>query len=91
MLTLDTELPLAAWRVYAMAAQLYDLLGDAKKAAQFRNRSERVICAAETLEANEPVRLSLLAGFAAETRSFAQPFVCGTTIAHSHINPQKIS
>jgi tetratricopeptide (TPR) repeat protein len=67
------ELPLAAWRVYAMAAQLYEVLGDAKKAAQFRNRSERVICAiAETLGANEPLRLSLLAGLAAETRSYTE-------------------
>jgi tetratricopeptide (TPR) repeat protein len=88
----DAELPLAAWRVYAMAAQLSEFLGDLKEAAQFRSSSKRVICAmADTLEPNDPVCSSLLAGFAAETRSCAQPFVRGTTVAHNLMNPQKIS
>ncbi len=61
------EFPLAAWRVYATAAQLHERLGETAKVAGFQRRSEKVI---QTLAANfdqdDPLRSSLLAGFAAE-------------------------
>jgi hypothetical protein len=60
-------LPLAAWRVYLTASELYERLGETSKAAEFRYRAEKVI---QTLAANfdsdDPLRSSLLAGFAAE-------------------------
>jgi tetratricopeptide (TPR) repeat protein len=65
----QAELPLAAWRVYATAAHFHEGLGERAKAAEFQRRSGKVI---QTLAANfdqdDPLRSSLLTGFAAEIR-----------------------
>jgi DNA-binding winged helix-turn-helix (wHTH) protein/tetratricopeptide (TPR) repeat protein len=57
--------PLAAWRVYATAKQLHERRGEAARADEFRRRSEKVIqVLAENLDERDPLRWSLLAGFA---------------------------
>ena len=65
----QAELPLAAWRVYATAAHFHEGLGERAKAAEFQCRSGKII---QTLAANfdqdDPLRSSLLTGFAAEIR-----------------------
>ena len=57
------DLPLAAWRVYATAAELHKLIGELKEAAEFQCRSQKVI---HTLAANfdqdDPLRSSLTTG-----------------------------
>jgi predicted ATPase/DNA-binding winged helix-turn-helix (wHTH) protein len=71
----NVNLPLAAWRVYATAANLYELIGEESEAAYFRSRSGKAICTlAKTLDQNDLLRSSLLAGFAAENRA-AGPIV----------------
>jgi hypothetical protein len=63
------EFLLAAWRVYVTAAELYGRLGEAGKSAEFRCGAEKVIqTLSENFESDDPLRSSLLAGFAAEIR-----------------------
>jgi len=38
----DAQLPLAAWRVYAVAANFYESIGEVEKAVDFRFRSDQV-------------------------------------------------
>jgi DNA-binding winged helix-turn-helix (wHTH) protein len=64
----QAELPLAAWRVYATAARLHERLGETTKTADFQHRSEKVIhILAANFDQDDPLRSSLLAGFAAES------------------------
>jgi DNA-binding winged helix-turn-helix (wHTH) protein/tetratricopeptide (TPR) repeat protein len=61
-------LPLAAWRVYLTASELYERHGETSKAAEFRCRSEKVIqTLASNFDQDDPLRSSLIAGFAAES------------------------
>ncbi len=63
------ELPLAAWRVYLTASELYESLGETGKAAEFYRRSEMVIqILAANFSEDDPLQSSLLAGFATEVR-----------------------
>ncbi|MFH0350453.1 MAG: hypothetical protein ACHBMF_00750 [Chromatiales bacterium] len=55
------EVPLAAWRVYATAAELNDRQGRTAEARAYWNRSAAVIHAlADSLEEANPLRQSLL-------------------------------
>jgi hypothetical protein len=55
-------LPLAAWRIYLGAAEIYDGLGEADKASQYRGLFETVMRAlAQNFAAEDPLRASLLA------------------------------
>jgi hypothetical protein len=61
------KLPLAAWRVYMMEAHLHERAGEMATAVEFRNRSKQVITALfENLDHDDPLRASLLAGYATE-------------------------
>jgi hypothetical protein len=63
----QANLPLAAWRVYATAAGLYEAAGEQAQAAVARRLSREVIdrlC--ESLGQDEPLRATLLANYAAE-------------------------
>lgn len=61
-----SELPLAAWRVHATAAEFYESVGESGKAAEFRCGCEKVIeTLAATFDQGDPLRSSLLAGYAA--------------------------
>jgi len=58
----DAHLPLAAWRVYAAAANFYDSIGEVEKAVDFRFRSEQVASSlANSLDQNDPLRSAMLA------------------------------
>jgi tetratricopeptide (TPR) repeat protein len=60
-------LPIAAWRVYATAAGLFEAAGEKAQAAKARRLSREVIdrlC--ESLGQDEPLRATLLANYAAE-------------------------
>lgn len=61
--TLDNaDMPLAAWRVYLTAAEIYEGLGEAADAARYRARFERVIrTLAENFDPEDRLRSSLLA------------------------------
>jgi tetratricopeptide (TPR) repeat protein len=55
------ELPLAAWRVYATAAEFHETAGEMDQAVEFRCRCEKVIhLLAETFDQDDPLRSSLL-------------------------------
>jgi DNA-binding winged helix-turn-helix (wHTH) protein/type II secretory pathway predicted ATPase ExeA/tetratricopeptide (TPR) repeat protein len=57
------EVPLAAWRVYAAAAEFYESTEDDDTAAEFRSRSANVVHKlAETLDRGSRLRASLLSG-----------------------------
>jgi hypothetical protein len=57
----NAESPLAAWRIYATAANLHDSVGELRKAVICRRRSEQVLRSlANTLEQDDPLRWSLL-------------------------------
>jgi hypothetical protein len=65
----QAELPLAAWRIYATAAELYESVGKTRKAAELRSRCEKTIEAlAGMFDEDSPLRSSLVAGYAAEGR-----------------------
>ncbi|HUI21776.1 MAG TPA: AAA family ATPase [Methylocella sp.] len=64
-----TALPLAAWRVYATAAEFYATAGETNRASEFRCRCEQVIhFLAEALDQEDTLRSSLLSAYAAEAR-----------------------
>jgi hypothetical protein len=53
----DTQLPLAAWRVYATAANFCESRGESEKAAKYRGRSDQIVRSlANSLEPNDPLR-----------------------------------
>jgi DNA-binding winged helix-turn-helix (wHTH) protein/tetratricopeptide (TPR) repeat protein len=53
----NAKLPVAAWRVYTTAANFYERVGDAKKAAKCRYRSDRIVRSlANSLEIGAPLR-----------------------------------
>ncbi|QBR70826.1 transcriptional regulator [Beijerinckiaceae bacterium] len=63
----QAKLPLAAWRVFATAANLHESAGDEAKADEMRRLSYQVIKElSETLDHDDPLRESLLAGYATE-------------------------
>jgi len=61
--TLDNaNLPLAAWRIYLAAAEIYEGLGETDKALEYRGRFENVLqTLAQNFAAEDPLRASLLA------------------------------
>jgi DNA-binding winged helix-turn-helix (wHTH) protein/tetratricopeptide (TPR) repeat protein len=53
----DGNLPIAAWRVYAMAAYFHESFGDARRAVKWRRRSDEVVRSlANSLEPGDPLR-----------------------------------
>jgi tetratricopeptide (TPR) repeat protein len=70
--TLDNaNLPLAQWRIYLAAAEIYEALGETDNAAQYRALFEDVIgTLAQNFDAQDPLRASLLA--AIETKRAAR-------------------
>src|SRR5262245_4263422 len=66
--TLDNaNLPLAAWRIYLAAAEVYAGLGEIDKASQYRKRFENVLrTLAQNFAAEDPLRTSLLAAIEAK-------------------------
>jgi tetratricopeptide (TPR) repeat protein len=63
------EAPLAAWRVYASAAQSYEKSGETAKAAASQARCDEVVSVlAGRLAEDDPLRASLLANYAGEAR-----------------------
>jgi len=53
----NAKLPLAAWRVYTTAANFYERVGDTKKAAKCRCRSDQIVRSlANSLEIGAPLR-----------------------------------
>ncbi len=68
-----SALPLAAWRVYATAAKLRKLQGRRSEAESFRQQSRAVIQQlADSLDASDPLRESLIAGHERVIRSTAR-------------------
>jgi ATP/maltotriose-dependent transcriptional regulator MalT len=62
----NTPLPFAAWRVYLSAAEYWRTMDDPRQAAEYRSRSDAIIRAlADNFEHDDPLRVSLLTGFAA--------------------------
>ncbi|MDD5033249.1 MAG: AAA family ATPase [Methylococcaceae bacterium] len=58
------EVPLAAWRVYATAAELHASQGRLKESENFRNKAATGLSRlADSLDENDPLRQSLLAHF----------------------------
>ncbi len=65
-----SAVPLAAWRVYATAATLCERQGRPSEAEVFRQQSRTVIHQlADSLDASDPLRESLFAGYEREIRS----------------------
>ncbi len=63
------ETPLAAWRVYASAAQFYQQSGETSKAAASQAHCDEIVHAlAGKLAQDDPLRASLLAKYAGEAR-----------------------
>ncbi|MCI0466914.1 MAG: AAA family ATPase [Beijerinckiaceae bacterium] len=59
-----TELPLAAWRVYAAAAEFHERLGELKRAGKYRGLCQKVIGKlAGSFDSDDPLRLFLSAAF----------------------------
>jgi hypothetical protein len=66
-------LPLAAWRIHATAAKLCELQGRRSEAEGFRQQSRAVIqLLADSLEASDPLRESLVAGSEQVIKSIAR-------------------
>jgi hypothetical protein len=62
----NAQLPLAAWRVYATAANFHDGIGEVKKAARCRSRSGQVVRSlANSLEQGDPTRAAMFVARAA--------------------------
>jgi class 3 adenylate cyclase len=61
--TLDNaNLPLAAWRIYLAAAEIYEALAETDKATEYRGLFENVLgTLAQNFTAEDPLRASLLA------------------------------
>jgi tetratricopeptide (TPR) repeat protein len=70
--TLDDEnLPLAAWRIYLAAAEIYQGLGETHKASQYRGLFETVMqTLAQNFAAEDPLRASLLAAIESKREGF---------------------
>jgi hypothetical protein len=69
----SSALPLAAWRVYATAAKLCERQGRPSEAEAFRQQSRAVIHQlADSLDASDPLRESLIAGHERVIRSTAK-------------------
>ncbi|MGH8613359.1 MAG: hypothetical protein ACREYF_15430, partial [Gammaproteobacteria bacterium] len=69
----SSALPLAAWRVHATAAKLCERQGRPSEAAAFRQQSRAVIQQlADSLDASDPLRGSLIAGHERVIRSTAR-------------------
>jgi DNA-binding winged helix-turn-helix (wHTH) protein len=63
----QSDLPLAAWRVYATAASLHEAAGEPAQAAAFRRLSRQVIDRlSESIGEDEPLRRKLLARYSEE-------------------------
>jgi len=63
----QAKLPLAAWRVYATSACLHERAGEVAQAAESLRLSRQIIDSlSETFDQDDPMRASLLAGYAAE-------------------------
>ena len=53
----DAQLPLAAWRVYAAAANFCESRGESENAAKYQGRSDQIVRSlANSLEPNDPLR-----------------------------------
>lgn len=64
----QSDIPLAAWKVYLSASELYGRIGDPAKAAHYRQRCQaRIDALAENFDRDDPLRVAFLAGFAAES------------------------
>ena len=65
--TLDNaDLPLAAWRIYLTAAEIYESLGDANRASEYRRLFEKVMrTLAQNFDTDDGLRVSVLACLAA--------------------------
>jgi DNA-binding winged helix-turn-helix (wHTH) protein/tetratricopeptide (TPR) repeat protein len=64
-----TEAPLAAWRVHASAAQLYETIGDLREAAASQARCDGVVAfLADKFAEDDPLRASFLENYAGEAR-----------------------
>jgi DNA-binding winged helix-turn-helix (wHTH) protein len=62
----DAQLPLAAWRVYAVAANFYESIGEVEKAVDFRFRSDQVKSSLiSSLEQSNPLRSAMSVAHAA--------------------------
>jgi DNA-binding winged helix-turn-helix (wHTH) protein/tetratricopeptide (TPR) repeat protein len=63
----QSDVPLAAWRAYAAAAQFHDCAGEIGQADKFRRRCDNVIRSlAATLDQNDELRSSLISAHAAQ-------------------------
>ncbi len=68
------ELPLAAWKVYLAASELYESLGDQAQAARYWQQCQSGINAlAENLDPADPLRPAFLTGFATERARHSTP------------------
>jgi DNA-binding winged helix-turn-helix (wHTH) protein/tetratricopeptide (TPR) repeat protein len=66
----NAQLPLAAWRVYATAADFYDSVGEVEKAIKCRCRSDQAVGSlANSLEQSDPLRSAMF--FVRATRTKA--------------------
>ncbi|MCI0601127.1 MAG: AAA family ATPase, partial [Beijerinckiaceae bacterium] len=64
----QTELPLAAWRVYAAAAEFHMTIAKAEEAANFAHRCENVLrLLADSFDPDDSLRSSLTAAYACKT------------------------
>jgi hypothetical protein len=68
------EMPIAAWRVAATAAEFFDRIGDGVRAASFQRRCEDIIhTLAATFDKDDPLRTSLVERYASSIRSGGGP------------------
>jgi class 3 adenylate cyclase/predicted ATPase len=68
----NANLPLAAWRIYLTAAEIYQGLGEAAKASEYRGRFENLMrTLAQNFSANDRLRASLLAAVETSSRGRA--------------------
>jgi tetratricopeptide (TPR) repeat protein len=64
------EMPIAAWRVFATAAEFHNSVGETAKAALFRSRCEAIIHSlAATFDEADPLRSSLVERYASSLQS----------------------
>jgi tetratricopeptide (TPR) repeat protein len=64
----NADFPLAAWRVYQGAVELFLNIGDADEAAEYRNRFATVLrTLARNFEPDDPLHKSLLTALATRT------------------------
>jgi tetratricopeptide (TPR) repeat protein len=64
----NAHFPLAAWRVYQGAVEIYANIGEADRAAEYRNRFAEVLRRlAQNFEPDDPLHKSLLTALATRT------------------------